>query len=178
MHFKKQQGAASIEFAILFPIFFLIFYAIITYGLIFAAQQTLTLAAAEGARAAVRYPAALSGKPMTKAEQLDARRVAACAAAMVSTDWLSKIGSGFDLAPCRQGISNDAGLYATSGVCGTGSASFTVSEDPSQVNCVSMQVNYNYASAPLIPRLFGPFLSLPTPNLLQGRAVAQISLID
>jgi Flp pilus assembly protein TadG len=48
MQFKKQQGAAAIEFAILFPIFFLIFYAIITYGLIFAAQQTLTLAAAEG----------------------------------------------------------------------------------------------------------------------------------
>ncbi len=54
MQLKKQQGAAAIEFAILFPIFFLIFYAIITYGLIFAAQQTLTLAAAEGARAAVR----------------------------------------------------------------------------------------------------------------------------
>ena len=39
MKFKKQQGAAAIEFAIIFPIFFLIFYAIITYGLIFAAQQ-------------------------------------------------------------------------------------------------------------------------------------------
>ena len=57
MQFKKQQGAAAIEFAIIFPIFFLIFYAIITYGLIFAVQQTVTLAAAEGARAAVRYQA-------------------------------------------------------------------------------------------------------------------------
>ena len=53
----KQKGAAAIEFAIIFPIFFIIFYAVVTYGLIFAAQQTLTLAAAEGARAAVRYPA-------------------------------------------------------------------------------------------------------------------------
>ena len=55
VQFKKQQGAAAIEFAIIFPIFFLIFYAIVTYGLIFAAQQTITLAASEGARAAVRY---------------------------------------------------------------------------------------------------------------------------
>ena len=61
MQFKRQQGAAAIEFSILFPIFFLLFYAIITYGLIFAAQQTLTLAAAEGARAAVRYQAPSSG---------------------------------------------------------------------------------------------------------------------
>ena len=48
----KKKGAAAIEFAIIFPIFFIIFYAVVTYGLIFAAQQTLTLAAAEGARAA------------------------------------------------------------------------------------------------------------------------------
>lgn len=49
MQTKNQNGAAAIEFAILFPIFFLIFYAVVTYGLIFVAQQTLTLAAAEGA---------------------------------------------------------------------------------------------------------------------------------
>ena len=28
----QQKGAAAIEFAIIFPIFFLIFYAIVTYG--------------------------------------------------------------------------------------------------------------------------------------------------
>ena len=39
----KKKGAAAIEFAIIFPIFFIIFYAVVTYGLIFAAQQTLTL---------------------------------------------------------------------------------------------------------------------------------------
>ena len=58
----KQKGAAAIEFAIIFPIFFIIFYAVVTYGLIFAAQQTITLAAAEGARAAVRYQRALLHK--------------------------------------------------------------------------------------------------------------------
>ena len=178
MQLKKQQGAAAIEFAILFPIFFLIFYAIITYGLIFAAQQTLTLAAAEGARAAVRYPSVPASGAMTKSAQLNARLAAACATAAVATDWVSKIGAGLGSTACGTGISNAAGLYATSGLCGTGSASFTASSDASQVNCVTMQVNYNYASAPLIPKMLGPFLGLPTPNLLQGKAVAQISLID
>ncbi|EFI60011.1 MULTISPECIES: TadE/TadG family type IV pilus assembly protein [Comamonas] len=178
MQFKRQQGAAAIEFAILFPIFFLIFYAIITYGLIFAAQQTLTLAAAEGARAAVRYPAPSSGSSATKEKQLLDRLAAACATAALATDWLSKIGAGFGSTGCSAGVSDAAGLYATSGLCGTGSASFTASNDASLVNCVTMQVNYNYASAPLIPRLLGPLLSLPTPNLLRGKAVAQISLID
>ncbi len=178
MQFKKQQGAAAVEFAILFPIFFLIFYAIITYGLIFAAQQTLTLAAAEGARAAVRYPSVPTGGTMTKSAQLQARLTAACATAALATDWLSKIGAGFGSTGCSAGVSDAAGLYATSGLCGTGSASFTASNDASLVNCVTMQANYNYASAPLIPRLLGPLLSLPTPNLLRGKAVAQISLID
>lgn len=54
---QKQRGASAIEFAFVFPIFFLIFYGIITYGLIFVAQQSITLAAAEGARAALRYAA-------------------------------------------------------------------------------------------------------------------------
>ena len=176
---RLQKGAAAIEFAILFPIFFLIFYAVVTYGLIFAAQQTLTLAAAEGARAAVRYPAASGGGSSTnKAAQLQARLTAACASANVATVWLQRMGAGLGSAACGNTVSNAAGLYATSGLCGPGAASFTASSDPTKVNCVTMQVNYNYATAPLIPRLLGPLMSLPTPNLLRGQAVAQISLID
>ena len=176
---KKQKGAAAIEFAIIFPIFFIVFYAVVTYGLIFVAQQTLTLAAAEGARAAVRYPAISgSGGSISKAAQLKARLDAACSTAGVATDWLRKMGAGLGGTPCSTGVSNAAGIYATSGLCGTGIASFTASADPANVNCVTMQVNYNYAGAPFIPRLLGPLMSLPTPSLLQGRAVAQISLID
>ena len=176
----KQKGAAAIEFAIIFPIFFIIFYAVVTYGLIFAAQQTLTLAAAEGARAAVRYPAisGSSGGSTNKAAQLQARLAAACNTAGIATDWLKKMGAGLGSAACSTGVSNAAGLYATSGLCGTGSATFTASTDPTKVNCVTMQVNYNYASAPFVPRLLGPLMSLPTPSLLQGQAVAQISLLD
>src|SRR5437899_2856766 len=52
---RWQHGIAAVEFAIVFPVFFVIFYGLVTYGLIFVAQQSLTLAAEEGARAALRY---------------------------------------------------------------------------------------------------------------------------
>ena len=48
------RGAVAVEFALIFLIFFALFYAIVTYKLIFTLNQTLTLAAEEGARAAVQ----------------------------------------------------------------------------------------------------------------------------
>lgn len=50
-----SRGVAALEFAIVFPLFFLIFYAIVSYGLIFVAQQLLTLSAENGARAALAF---------------------------------------------------------------------------------------------------------------------------
>lgn len=52
---STQRGASAIEFALVFPVFFMIFYAIISYGLIMVAQQSISLAAAEGARAGLRF---------------------------------------------------------------------------------------------------------------------------
>jgi Flp pilus assembly protein TadG len=49
-----QRGAAGIEFAFLFTIFFGVFYAILSYAFVTLLQQGLVQAAAEGARAAVR----------------------------------------------------------------------------------------------------------------------------
>lgn len=168
MRFKNQSGAAAIEFAIVFPLFFLIFYAIITYGLIFAAQQTLALAAAEGARAAVRYPS----QKFPNISQLVARKTAACAIANGAVEWLRQMGTGLGASACLDASTGDsAGIYVSSGDC-TGIA------PSSGFSCVSVRINYNYASSPLIPPLFGVLLSLPTPALLRGTAVAQVSLLD
>lgn len=52
---SRQKGVTAIEFAILFPVFFMILYGIVMYGMMFVAQQSLTLAAEEGARAALVY---------------------------------------------------------------------------------------------------------------------------
>lgn len=49
----SQRGAAAIEFALIFIPMFALFYALASYGLIMALMQGMTLAAEEGARAAV-----------------------------------------------------------------------------------------------------------------------------
>ncbi|MGM0516321.1 MAG: TadE family protein [Pseudomonadota bacterium] len=51
---SRQQGVAAIEFALIFPLLFAIFYAAVTYGFVFMLNQGLTFAAEEGARAALR----------------------------------------------------------------------------------------------------------------------------
>ncbi len=48
------RGAVAIEFALVFLLFFAVFYAIVAYGLAFTLKQSVTMAAEEGARAAVQ----------------------------------------------------------------------------------------------------------------------------
>jgi Flp pilus assembly protein TadG len=73
---RAQRGATAVEFALVFPLFFTILYAIITFSLILVAQQNLTMAAEEGARAALNWQ---SNTSMQTA--LTRRGDAACAAA-------------------------------------------------------------------------------------------------
>lgn len=51
---RTCRGAVAVEFALVFLIFFALFYAIVAYGLVLTLQQSLTLAAEEGARAALQ----------------------------------------------------------------------------------------------------------------------------
>jgi Flp pilus assembly protein TadG len=50
---RLQRGAAAIEFALVFLIFFVVFYGIVSYALVFVLSQGFSFAANEGARAAV-----------------------------------------------------------------------------------------------------------------------------
>jgi Flp pilus assembly protein TadG len=52
---RFRRGAASIEFAVVLPVLLMLMLGITYYGLMFGIQQALTLAAEEGARAALRY---------------------------------------------------------------------------------------------------------------------------
>jgi len=98
---RKQRGATAVEFALVFPLFFLILYAIVTYSLIFVAQQNLTLAASEGARAALNWQT-----NMSMATALTNRGNAACTAAKLVV----------------QPLVNAMQCAATSASCGTGNA--------------------------------------------------------
>ncbi|PCE26884.1 pilus assembly protein TadE [Paraburkholderia acidicola] len=121
---QPQRGATAVEFAVVFPLFFAIFYAIVTFSLIFVAQQNLTLASEEGARAALNYQAASS---VTLAI---AARVSAASTAAVSM-----------AAPM---ISRGVSGTAVSAPCAASAAS---------MQCITVTVNYDYANHPLVPNL-------------------------
>ncbi|AKM01112.1 TadE family protein [Burkholderia pyrrocinia] len=63
---RRQRGATAVEFAIVFPLLFVIFYGILSFGMIFTIQQSLTFAASEGARAGLSYAPSLAAR-MTNA---------------------------------------------------------------------------------------------------------------
>ncbi|NYG58145.1 Flp pilus assembly protein TadG [Nocardioides daedukensis] len=48
---RNESGASAVEFALVFPILALMLFGIISYGYMFTIRQTMTQAAAEGARA-------------------------------------------------------------------------------------------------------------------------------
>ncbi|WP_280569024.1 TadE/TadG family type IV pilus assembly protein [Chromohalobacter sp. 296-RDG] len=50
---KKQEGVAAIEFAIVFPVFFLVLYALIGYAFVFLIQSGLQSLASESTRQVV-----------------------------------------------------------------------------------------------------------------------------
>lgn len=119
---RRQLGATAVEFALVFPLFFLILYAIVTFGLIFAVQQGLTLAATEGARTALNYVYEANG---SGAKALTDRAAAAKATATGLTSWLSNVQIP---TPVSGACSYDATMY-----------------------CVTVTVTYPYQSYPLVP---------------------------
>jgi Flp pilus assembly protein TadG len=129
---RADAGATALEFAFVFPLFFLIFYAIVTYSLIFVAQQSLTLTAEEGARAALRYQKGAT----TAAQSLDLRTAATCTTTAGLKNWL---GSASACTATHAACSYDATMQ-----------------------CVSVVVTYNYAASPLVPSLPLLSLALPT----------------
>jgi Flp pilus assembly protein TadG len=58
---RKQRGAAAIEAALLFVIFFTLFYAIVSYSMPILMMQAFQHAASAGARAAVAVEPAAEG---------------------------------------------------------------------------------------------------------------------
>lgn len=51
----RQRGVYALEWAIVFPMFFIVLYAILGYGLAFLVRESMQYAVEDGARAALRY---------------------------------------------------------------------------------------------------------------------------
>ncbi|UXU89287.1 TadE family protein [Burkholderia sp. S-53] len=100
---RRQRGATAVEFAIVFPLLFVIFYGILSFGMIFTIQQSLTFAASEGARAGLSY-----------APSLAARMTNATTTAQNVVAWLN-VGTPQVVAPqCSYDKSTPPSLYCLS----------------------------------------------------------------
>ena len=141
---SSQKGSAAIEFALVFPLFFIVFYGIITYGMIMVAQQSVTLAAAEGARAALRHVPDESARTTNAQDAATGTRSVAA--------WLGRQHLTFEGTPID--------CPYTSGT--------------NVVRCYSVTVQYPYAQQPLIPLLLGPLMRVAVPTTLSSTAIAQI----
>jgi Flp pilus assembly protein TadG len=129
---RRQRGVVAIEFALVFlfgvlPLLMLTFSGV----MIFAAQESLSLAAAEGARAALHYG--------TTAQ----RATNACQAAAESMQWLLT-------------FSGDATNCATPAAPGSGYSAIAVSTPvacPSTpaMECLTVVASYNYNAHPFLP---------------------------
>ncbi|HAP24210.1 MAG TPA: pilus assembly protein, partial [Achromobacter sp.] len=74
------------EFALVFVVFFLVFYGILTYSLVVAAQHSVTLAAQDGARKILQW------QPGTAS--LAARAEAGRESALSQAAWVSAMSTG------------------------------------------------------------------------------------
>lgn len=124
-----QRGVVAIEFALVF-LFGLLPLLLLTLSgvLIFAAKQSLTLAAAEGARAALRYDMRPNGS-----------RINACNAARNSMKWLLAFSG------------NSTSCTAS----GIGSLITVTAEGPCPstptVSCMTVTTSFDYKTHPFIP---------------------------
>ena len=58
----RERGAAAVEFALVVPLLLVLVFGIISYGYMLSFRQSISQAAAEGARAAAVAPAAVVDK--------------------------------------------------------------------------------------------------------------------
>jgi Flp pilus assembly protein TadG len=153
-----------VEFALVFPLFFLIIYATLTYGLIFTAQQSLNYAAQSGARAALQWPDCTD----VSLSPLQCRAETALKEAQKDSNWIGSLG-GKDLTitVCSGSGANQLAPDVEVG-CDPMAAS-------PGANPLRVTVSYPYLEAPLVP-LLGPstLMGFTVPTVLT--AAAQINL--
>lgn len=154
---RRQRGVAAVEFAIVFPVFFLILYGIITYSLIFALQQVLTLSAEDGARATLVYqaPGAGCAAGSCVSDALTARANQVCPTIVKDVSWLGPQVQRVISQNCVAPVPVSCDIHNVSMYCLT----------------VTVSYPYNNTTA-LIPIL--PFMSAVMPGQLGGQAVVQI----
>jgi Flp pilus assembly protein TadG len=155
---RRQRGVYALEWAIVFPMFFLLLYGIICYGLTFLVRESMQYAVEEGARAALRYPVGQSSSTWND------RKMQTLKVVKDSLDWLPPAIKPTDttikFTVCRI---SDAACNQDSALNATLSCNVN---DPCMV-LVSYAIN-DYQSNAIAPAI--PGLGLVLPSTLQANA--------
>lgn len=158
---RRQRGAYAVEYAFIFPLYFLLFYGALAYGMIFTMRLSLQHAAEEGARAALQYQRIAPGDPVQT--QVGLREVRARQVAAARASWMNGLAIptvAAEICPVGTDCLPNTGSTVSDEVdCGT---------DLGTGCQVVVTVTYPYSTNPVFPAL--PGLGLLLPSSLQGRA--------
>ena len=143
---RNEEGAAAVEFAIVAIPFFLLLYGLIVFGMALAVKQSVTNAAAEGARAAVGISDASDA--VVKAEEVVASRL----------DWL---GSNYQASDLTVSWYNES-----TSSCGD------LAPPSGQPWTICVAIDLPYKSREVVPT--APIISSVTPEHLRSTAIVQI----
>ena len=153
----RQRGVATIEFALVFMLGVVpLLLLTLTGVMLFAAQQSLTLAAAEGARAALQYGTTIAQ-----------RQTNACVAAQRSMSWLLT-------------FANETPQCGTPPPPGSGYQPVAVSAAatcPSNASaqCITVVTSFDYNNHPFLPGLSAAYAWLLS-GTLSSSATVQLDL--
>lgn len=149
-----QHGVYAVEWAIVFPVFFVLMYAIVSYGLVFLVRESMQSAVEEGARAVLRYQ---PSRP--------ARLQEAAAVVQQKMAWLPE-----RLRPQTADIQVQVCRLASEALC---SANVVCGVDEG-VRCLArVQLEIPYGRHPLAPAL--PGLGALLPDMLTASASVVVS---
>jgi len=178
---RTQAGATVVEFAFVFPVLFLLFYGILTYGVVFLMRLGLQHAAEEGARAALRHPLGTCAQALGRScdtdeqrqFQLSSRLGQAYAVSAFSAQWMDyRSAPTIVLRVCQVGsdcTASEASAACTSADCTVGAGVGPVCGTDFDSSCqVVVTLTYDYENAPFLPTV--PGFGLITPKALMGQA--------
>lgn len=160
---KQQNGATAIEFGFVLPIFFLLFYGILSYGLVFLMRLGLQHAAEDGVRAVLHHQQVTYEPNSTAAErraaQLLARVAVARAVAAQQASWMNR----WSVPQIKSNVcDNTVECIPVSGLA-------TYPDCSATTKCqIVISISYPYGSHPVIPNL--PGFGLIMPSQLEGRS--------
>ena len=160
---RHQRGATAVEFALVFPVFFMLFYGCIMYGMIFLMRLGLQHAAEDAARAALRFQSVSYPLGNTDAQnrqlQLQARVAYAQSVAAYQAGWMN----GWRAPDIK------ANVCLATAECLTSASAATYPDCSRTTRCqIVVTVSYPYAARPVIPTM--PGFGLLAPTTLLGRA--------